>query len=140
MPDPELEIVVEPEQKDEGELPVKEVELEKPKEAVKAVETPQVDMTEITKALKRMEFQARNFEKARRELDELKSSLSNMRITTEQKSEEPQDELDEIAQKDWKKAVRMLAQEELRTLARERQEEEKKNTVIQELENSKQKV
>ena len=146
MPDPEkekLDVELEPDTVVDGEAPAKEIELEKPKETPKPEEKPQVDLTEVNKALKRMEYQARQFEKKSRELEELKATLSNIRVTTDAPQTE-MDELDEIAQKDWKKAVRKLAEEEAKRILQETYQEQdrkvKEQSLIRELESSKQKV
>jgi len=124
-----------------GDAPAKEVDLEeKPKEKKEErSEKPQLDVNEVSKALKRMEYQARSLEKARREIEELKQNI--VKLTPEQKEADEQvDPLDEIAQKDWKKAVRMLAQQELEERDKQIKERQAKESIVNDLEKSKQLV
>ena len=92
-----------------------EVDLDK-KEEKKEEKVPQsVSKEDFDKAVKRMEYQARQAERARKELEDLKLSVKNIRLAPIESDDnvETEDPIDKEAQKDWKKAVRMLAKQEM---------------------------
>ena len=133
----DVDIVLEQEEKQDGEAPAKEIELDK-KETPKQEEKQTVSLDEFNKALKRMEYQSRQAEKLRKELKERDNTVRQVLIG--KKEGEEIDPLDEIAQKDWKKAVRMLAQQELQEQAKVLKKQEENNKLVSELENSKSRV
>lgn len=101
--------------------PVKEVELDaqtgKPVEHVRPAE-PSVSAEEFRKMQARYEYQARQFERSQRELQEQLSQLRNVPqpvIHTEKPSEEDvyglsKDDLNQMGQQDWTKPVKLMAE------------------------------
>src|SRR3989338_5246643 len=104
----EVELGVE-EKKEEG---ATEVDLDKKEAAESAGEskkavgankgTDYVDREEFQKALKRMEYQSRQMERERREMEALRSRISNAALAPNA-SGVTEEEIDELATRDWKK-------------------------------------
>ena len=138
-----------------------EVEVEEEKEEGKGIEVdldhkeePEAEEKPVTnkdleKMHKRMEYQARQYDKSQKEMKEALDAVSNLYKAppAEEKpieKEEQLDKIDEVAEKDWKKAVRMLGREEAERLYKEQiaedqlRQQQEQNAAI--LEGSKQKV
>lgn len=84
----------------------------------KEEERKSINPEEIDKLHKRMEFQARQFEKSQRELRDAVQAIQSLVSSQQgrvpdpvQSKEQPSDELDRIAEQDWKKAVKILGRE-----------------------------
>lgn len=125
---------------------------EKDEEIVIEKEQPKQDVSEhLQKVQSRMEYQARQYEKDRKmlnaQIQELNQSIQSLRQSPSPDASAKSadmDEIDELATRDWKKAVRQLALEEARAELQRKQQEElerqKRFTVEQELEASKRRV
>ena len=84
-----------------------------------------------------------NRKKRRREMEALRSRISNAALAPNASGvtvEDREDEIDELATRDWKKAVELLAEKKLRDLQKEQIEAEKQNSLWAELEHSKSRV
>ena len=103
---PEIEIVKSEEQE-------KEVIVNQPESAEKQ-ETELEDLRqteEIKKLHKRLEYSNRQTEKALKKMEEMAQRIQSLQPPT-QNTAEGQDELDKLAEKDWKAAVRALGRDE----------------------------
>lgn len=133
-----------PEKENEPEIevtpdPVKE----DPQIEISQADQPKQD-SEFTKYRNRMEYQFRQYEKTTRELSEatrrMNEFMAKQATQREEVEQEPEDEIDRIAQKDWKKGVSLvmenvLKEREARQLAAAEQTRKQ-----QQLEESKRKV
>lgn len=92
---------------------------------------PQEDET-LKKLAGRMEYHARLYEKGIRELNEIKKSLlENRNPANARETDDAVDELDELAQKDWKAAVRKLGREEAERILKEEREKASQENIRQ---------
>lgn len=71
-------------------------------------EKKQREEDEISKMSRRMEYQARQFEKGLKQIQDIAQKISSVSPTA--KSETDIDDLDKVAEQDWKKAVDILAE------------------------------
>jgi hypothetical protein len=101
-----------------------EVEVEKEKEQVLVDVTPKQEQQKqearpssdekLEKLHRRMEFQARQFERAMEEIRNISKNISSAPPAREQRVQEvEEDEVDREAQKDWKRGVKMLVTPEI---------------------------
>lgn len=103
--------------------------------------------SEIVKMQRRMEYQTRQVEKLTRQIQELTQNVSRPGTVQTPKPDSQStdgDDLDQIAERDWKKAVRILAEKEAKTkieeYERNRTSELEKQKVTDELSKSKARV
>jgi hypothetical protein len=106
------------------ENPNKEVE-HKPEKAQEKVSEAQYasldELQKIQKQLNGLSYMGRKFDEMTRKLDALGTPQQNVGPTVRP---EDMDEYDKLVEKDWKAAVRKLAQEEAATLRKQEREEE----------------
>lgn len=112
------------------------VDLDPKKEEAKVEE--KIDWQEFKKVQARIEFQNRQVDKKLKRLEELAERMSQ---PTVQPTNEPLDELDQVAQKDWKQAVKIIgkdaAKEFYDEIQAKRQVQENESKQFEELEGSK---
>lgn len=102
----------------------------------------------ILKMERRLEYQARQFEKGIRQMNEMVQNMSANRTVQTQtqpgRSTVDEDDLDKIAEQDWKKAVEILADRRAKKIIEEqenvRKQKEQQATVQDELAKSKARV
>lgn len=126
------------------------VDLDKPSEPAKKEEPkaepqrqPAVDLSKLHNTIA---FQTRKFEQAMREIQSLRDELH--KATTPEKVSEIKDEIDEIAQRDWKAGVKKVVETQINeavSAALKKRDEEtqavnKRYSIERELETSKAKV
>lgn len=141
----DVDVEVIDDQPDEGDKPSDvTVDLDKPAEPVKKEPEPalkpQVDLSKLHNTIA---FQTRKFDQAMREIGELKVQLQ--KAVTPQQVSEIKDEIDEIAQKDWKAGVKKVVETQINEAVTEalkkRDEESRANqkrfSAEQQVENSK---
>jgi hypothetical protein len=113
---------------------------DQPKEPPK----PQQDFSKLNNTIA---YQTRQLEKAMRELDEMRKQIASRPVQTAPASE-PADEIDEIAQKDWKQGVKRVVlpevqaeiKQEFERREQERQKKEREAAAEAELDRSKKRV
>ena len=122
-----------------------EVKADQPKPVEKTeAPKPQADLIRLNNTIA---YQTRQLEKAMRELAEVKTQLAQ-RPQIVQDNSQTLEEIDEIAQKDWKKGVKKVVEKDIETKIQEilqqrdatQREINKKSSLEAELEKSKQKV
>lgn len=114
--------------------------VEKPDDKPKEVRPPQ----DLSKLHNTIAYQTRQLEKAMRELQEMRTQLNSRPAP----KDEPQDEIDEIAQKDWKLGVKKVVLPEIEAKVQEIlekrdqavREAQMKTAKLESLEKSKQRV
>ena len=103
--EPEIQIVKSEEEPKEVLIEQEKIiEKEEPAEDLKQVD-------EIKKLHKRLEYSNRQTEKALKKMEEMAQRIQSIQPPT-QNTAEGQDELDKLAEKDWKAAVRALGRDE----------------------------
>src|SRR3990167_5068645 len=123
MPDtkpPEVEIVNDPEtEPEEGSEVVIDLE-KKPEEKQADLPKPAVVQTpdEVRRLHNTIAYQTRKLEQAMRELQEMRTTLAS-RPQTVQESSRDLDEIDEIAQKDWKLGVKKVVEKDIEAKVQE---------------------
>lgn len=105
---------------------------------------------ELEKTQKRMEYQTRQVEKVLKQMSELTAVVQSLKAEKKpdpekiEQAEEELDDVDKIAQKDWKQAVRMLGEEAAKKVYRDlllnQQENLRKQKLLSTLESSKSRV
>lgn len=85
---------------------------------------------ELVKMQRRMEYQARQYEKSLREMKEIAQSLQQAKQAPSRQVNEP-DDLDKVFETDYKKGIRILAQEEAKRIL-----DEERKAIAKELEES----
>ena len=149
MPDekqPDVEIINdEPEPQEEQVV----VDLEKkPENQADQPKQPEKPSPEISKLNNTIAYQTRKLEQAMRELQEMKQRFASVPQQSEKGQTASTDEVDEIAQKDWKLGVRKVVEKDIETkiqdaFAKKEQAEaevKRRSAVESELEKSKRKV
>ena len=89
-----------------------------------------------------MEYQWRQFERSSREIQEVNRKVSELldQVKQPEPTDEPMDEIDKVAQKDWKKGVSMVIEQALENREKRLREERSKQSRVELLETSKQRV
>jgi hypothetical protein len=123
------------------------VDISKPAAATTAKPSQETHDSELTKMQRRMEYQTRQVEKLTRQVQDLTQNVSATRSVQTQKPASQiieTDDLDQIAEKDWKKAVDILAEKRAKVMLEEyeqkKQAESEKKKVEDELGKSKARV
>src|SRR3990167_34508 len=124
--EPEVEIVDAPETElEDGDSPSQVVvDLDKKPEP-KGTETPKGDVQprqseDIRKLNNTIAYQNRKLEQAMRELQTVRQEMSNSRNNNVQKERvDDRDEIDEIAQKDWKLGVKKVVEKDIEAKVQE---------------------
>lgn len=142
MADKDVNVRIEPENQ-EPEPAGEEVVLEKetPGREDSDKKPEYAAQTEFQKAVARLRWQERQLERDRKEIDELKNRFSNLTLAqAEPPATVEEDEIDKLANQDWKKAVELLAERKIEEIAQRQRADEQQNLSIQELEQSKTRV
>lgn len=92
---------------------------------------PQISAEELAKLHRRMEFQARAFERSTKQVSELASQIQSMREATTQAERQTiikdqpglDPEIQSLAERDWQKAVKVLATKEAEALIEQKLKE-----------------
>lgn len=131
--EPHVEVVDDPKPVDE---PTVTIDLDSSKTTTK--QEPQAtkhDDERFVKLERRMEYQARQFEKGLRQMNELVQNFSAPRSVQTQtrtgtSNPDDTDDLDKIAEQDWKKAVDILAERRAKKILEEHEEAKKKQAEV----------
>ena len=149
MPDSDKEPAVEVDAEEQDPVSQVVVDLDK-KPAEKQTDPPKPEKppVDISKLHNTIAYQNRKLEQAMRELQETKAEIQALREKPTVHEPQTQDEIDEIAQKDWKLGVKTLVSKDIEKTVNDilskrdqiQREIEKKSLLTNELERSKQKV
>ena len=111
----------------------------------KETKTAQPDLSKLNNTIA---YQTRQLEKAMREMAEMRTQLNSRPQTVQKEAPQTQDEIDEIAQKDWKLGVKKVVEKDIEAQIQQalekreqaRLEAERKTASVNELEKSKSRV